>query len=281
MTSLTAHADPLTRTRMALFWARALAFSLESRGTREGEGAKILGYLDGFGTSANAWRITDSPPDSRGASMSMTAALLDAGLSPDQIDYINAHGTSTQQNDQSETAAIKNAFGQHADRLLVSSTKSMMGHLVATCAAVELIVALMACREQIAPPTINYQHPDPLFAISTTCQTKHVEPHQLRDEQCIWLWGVKRHVNRAREQHVNDFVISGIGIVCARGCNRLEVLEHHDEDPILGTSEDIHRSDLPLVAKVPPHFSLKGIVKKRKHIKLMARANNSRLRPPG
>ena len=81
-------------------------------------------------------------------------------------------------------------------------------------------------------------------------------------------FGVKRHVDRAREQHVNDFVISGIGIVCARGCNRLEVLEHHDEDPILGTSEGIHHSDLPLVAKVPPHFSLKGIVKKRKHIKL-------------
>ena len=135
---------------------------LESEAHAMARNARILGYIDGFGTSANAWRITDSPPDGRGASMSMTAALRDAGLSPDKIDYINAHGTSTQQNDQSETAAIKGTFGNHAHRLMVSSTKSMMGHLVAACAAVELIVALMACREQIAPPTINYQHPDPL-----------------------------------------------------------------------------------------------------------------------
>ena len=175
MTSLTAHADPLTGLEMALFWARALAFSYWNQRHTRRRGVREDSGTDGFGTSANAWRITDSPPDGRGASMSMTAALLDAGLSADKIDYINAHGTSTQQNDQSETAAIKNAFGQHADRLPVSSTKSM-GHLVAACAAVELIVALMACREQTAPLTINYQHPDPLCDLDYVPNDVHVEP---------------------------------------------------------------------------------------------------------
>ncbi|MCA9545460.1 MAG: beta-ketoacyl-[acyl-carrier-protein] synthase II, partial [Myxococcales bacterium] len=108
-----------------------------------------------------AWRITDSPSDGRGARASMTAALKDAGLAPDDVGYINAHGTSTQQNDASETAGIHGAFGAHAQRVPVSSTKSMMGHLVAACGAVELIACVKAIQTGVLPPTINYEHPDP------------------------------------------------------------------------------------------------------------------------
>ena len=134
----------------------------ESEAHAKNRGAQILGGLVGFGSSANAWRVTDSPPDGRGAKTSMGNALLDAGLDTSAVQYINAHGTSTQQNDQSETAAIKALFGPHADSLAISSTKSMMGHLVAACAAVELIVCLKACQDDRVPPTINYEFPDPL-----------------------------------------------------------------------------------------------------------------------
>ncbi len=125
-------------------------------------GAKSMGRLLGYGCSSNAWRITDSPPDGRGAALAMCNALKDGKLTPESIDYINAHGTSTPQNDVSESAAIHRAFGSSARNVAISSTKSMMGHLVAACGAVELIVCLKAIQENIAPPTINYRTPDPL-----------------------------------------------------------------------------------------------------------------------
>ncbi len=134
---------------------------LESLEHAEARGAEILAELVGYGCSSNAYRITDSPPDGRGAWQSMRWALRDAGLNPESIDYINAHGTSTQMNDSSETAGIRRALGAHADRCMVSSTKSMMGHLVASCGAVEAILCVQALREGVVPPTINYEHPDP------------------------------------------------------------------------------------------------------------------------
>jgi len=146
---------------------------LERLSSAIARGAPIRATLEGYGCSANAWRITDSPPDGRGARTSMASALVDAGLPPDAVDYINAHGTSTQQNDTSETAGIKGAFGTHANRLAVSSTKSMMGHLVAACGAVELIVCIKALEAQIAPPTINYENQDP------TCDLDYV-PNEAR-----------------------------------------------------------------------------------------------------
>jgi len=124
-------------------------------------GANILAELVGYGCSSNAYRITDSPPDGRGAYLSMAWALRDAKLAPEQIDYINAHGTSTQMNDVSETAGIRLALGTHADRCMVSSTKSMMGHLVASCGAVESILCVKTLQQGIVPPTINYENADP------------------------------------------------------------------------------------------------------------------------
>ena len=134
---------------------------LESLEHAQARGATILGELVGYGCSSNAYRITDSPPDGRGACQSMTWAIEDAGLAPQDLDYINAHGTSTLMNDSSETNGIKLALGEAAYDCPVSSTKSMMGHLVAACGVVESIICLMAIRDGILPPTINYEIPDP------------------------------------------------------------------------------------------------------------------------
>lgn len=153
---------PFDRTRDGFVLGEGAGFVvLETRAHAEKRGARIRAELSGYGCSANAWRITDSPPDGRGARTAMVEAMRDAGVEPDQVDYINAHGTSTQQNDASETAGIKGAFGERAYEVPVSSTKSMMGHLVAACAAVELIACVKAIEEGVLPPTINYEHPDP------------------------------------------------------------------------------------------------------------------------
>ena len=124
-------------------------------------GATIYGEILGYGTTADAFRITDTHPEGRGAITCMKMALRDAGRNPEDIDYINAHGTSTQVNDRVETLAIKETFGQQAYKIPISSTKSMTGHLIAAAGATELIICLMAMRENIVPPTINYETPDP------------------------------------------------------------------------------------------------------------------------
>jgi 3-oxoacyl-[acyl-carrier-protein] synthase II len=124
-------------------------------------GAHIYGEVMGYASTSNAYRLTDSPPDGQGAYLAMKYAIADAGLTPPDIQYINAHGTSTHQNDKSETAAIKRCFGDHAHRVPISSTKSMMGHLVNGGGAVELIVCLLTMRHGILTPTINYEVPDP------------------------------------------------------------------------------------------------------------------------
>lgn len=124
-------------------------------------GAKIWGEIVGYGSTADAYRITDIHPEGRGAVGCMRAALADANLNPEQINYVNAHGTSTSVNDRVETRACKEVFGSHAMQVPVSSTKSMMGHLIAAAGATELIVCLLAIRDRILPPTINYENPDP------------------------------------------------------------------------------------------------------------------------
>lgn len=124
-------------------------------------GAPIQGEICGYASSSNAYRITDSPPDGQGAYLAMTRAIADARLEPGDIEYINAHGTSTRQNDRSETAAIRRCFGALAPRVPISSTKSMMGHLVNAGGAVELIVCLLTIRHGVITPTINYEVEDP------------------------------------------------------------------------------------------------------------------------
>jgi 3-oxoacyl-[acyl-carrier-protein] synthase II len=137
-------------------------------------GAHIWGEVVGYGSTADAYRITDIHPEGRGAIGCMNMALRDAGLNPNQIGYVNAHGTSTQVNDRVETRACRQVFGSDAERVPVSSTKSMMGHLIAAAGATELIVCLLAMRDQILPPTINYEVPDP------ECDLDYV-PNQARE----------------------------------------------------------------------------------------------------
>jgi 3-oxoacyl-[acyl-carrier-protein] synthase II len=124
-------------------------------------GAPIYAEITGYGSTADAFRITDSHPDGRGAIACMQNALADSGLASSDIGYINAHGTSTQVNDKVETLAIKKVFGDGAYQVPVSSSKSMLGHLIAAAGAVELIISVMALRNGVLPPTINYEVPDP------------------------------------------------------------------------------------------------------------------------
>jgi len=124
-------------------------------------GAKVLAEIIGYGSSADAFRITDQDPEGEGAANSMRNALADAGVGPEDIDYISAHGTGTKQNDQVETRAVKNVFGDRAPRVPMSSVKSMLGHLIAAAGATELITCILAMRDGILPPTTHLQHPDP------------------------------------------------------------------------------------------------------------------------
>jgi 3-oxoacyl-[acyl-carrier-protein] synthase II len=124
-------------------------------------GARIYAEMLGYGMSGDAFHLTAMAPGGEGAARSMKEALQDAGLSPEEVDYINAHGTSTPINDKCETEAIKTIFGEHAYKIPVSSTKSMLGHLLGAAGSVEAIVCILAIKEGIIPPTINYQEPDP------------------------------------------------------------------------------------------------------------------------
>jgi 3-oxoacyl-[acyl-carrier-protein] synthase II len=124
-------------------------------------GAPVYAEVTGYGTTCDAFRITDSHPDGRGAIACIEMALADSGLGADDIGYINAHGTSTQVNDRVESVAIKKVFGLRAYQIPVSSSKSMLGHLIAAAGAVELIISAMALRRSVLPPTINYEVPDP------------------------------------------------------------------------------------------------------------------------
>jgi len=124
-------------------------------------GAKIYAELVGYGASGDAHHITAPAPEGEGAVRSMRAALKDAALSPTDIDYVNAHGTSTELNDKYETMALKTAFGEHARKLAISSNKSMIGHLLGASGAVEFVATVLSIKNDIAPPTINYNDPDP------------------------------------------------------------------------------------------------------------------------
>jgi len=134
---------------------------LETLAHARARGARIYCELVGYGATCDAFHITQPDPDGRGLSLAMTRALASAHLRPEQIDYINAHGTSTPYNDKFETLAIKKVFGEHARKLMVSSTKSMTGHLLGAAGGLESIISVKTIQTGLVPPTINYEEPDP------------------------------------------------------------------------------------------------------------------------
>lgn len=144
---------------------------LEEYEHAKARGAKIYAELIGFGMSADAYHMTSPDPEGKGGAASMNAALTDAGIKREEVDYINAHGTSTPAGDELEVMGIKRSFGDHAYKLAVSSTKSMTGHLLGAAGAIEAIFSILAIRDQVAPPTINLDNP------SEGCDLNFV-PHQ-------------------------------------------------------------------------------------------------------
>ena len=153
---------PFDRTRDGFVMSEgAGVVALEELEHAQKRGAKIWGEVVGYGMSADAYHMTAPAPNGDGALRSMRAALRSAGISPDAVSYINAHGTSTPLNDKLETEAVKSLFGDHAYKLAISSTKSHMGHLLGASGGVEAIATLLAIGNGVVPPTVNYEEPDP------------------------------------------------------------------------------------------------------------------------
>lgn len=152
---------PFDRRRDGFVPGEGAAFMvLEPYEAASARGAQIAGELLGYGASSDAHHLTAPHPEGRGAIQAMQSALEDAGVDPDQIDYVNAHGTSTPLNDRIETSALKQVLGDHAHRVPVSSLKSSVGHLQGAAGAAEVLVTLLALREQVAPPTLGLEQPE-------------------------------------------------------------------------------------------------------------------------
>jgi 3-oxoacyl-[acyl-carrier-protein] synthase II len=147
------------------------ALVLEELEHAKRRGVRIYAEMVGIGFTADAYHITAPPDGGEGAVRSMRRAIRDGGITPEDVDYINVHGTSTPLGDISETSAIKQVFGQHAYRLSISSTKSMTGHLLGAAGAVEAIATIMAALTDQVPPTINYEFPDPACDLNYTPNT--------------------------------------------------------------------------------------------------------------
>ena len=153
----------------------AAVMVLEEYEHAKNRGAKVYAELSGFGMSGDAYHVTSPAPGGAGAAMCMKNALASAGINPEQVDYINAHGTSTLAGDVAETEAIKTVFGDHAHNLAVSSSKSMIGHLLGASGSVEAVISVMSIVEGVIPPTINLDNPD------DQCDLDYV-PHDARDQ---------------------------------------------------------------------------------------------------
>ncbi|HET9784643.1 MAG TPA: beta-ketoacyl-[acyl-carrier-protein] synthase family protein [Terriglobales bacterium] len=168
---------PFSGDRSGLVLAEGAAmFVLETASGAQRRGARVLAELAGYGASADAGHITQ--PDQAGAGFAMREALRSAGLAPEEVDYINAHGTGTKLNDATEIAAIKEVFGPAAQRLSISSTKSMHGHAMGASGAIELAATLLALEHQVVPPTANYTIPDPECDLDVT--PNQARPRPLR-----------------------------------------------------------------------------------------------------
>jgi 3-oxoacyl-[acyl-carrier-protein] synthase II len=166
---------------------------LEELESAQKRGAKIYGEVLGYGLNSDAYHITAPDPEGAGAASCMRLALEDAGISPDRVDYINAHGTSTELNDLSETRAIKSVFGERSHKIPISANKSMMGHMWAGAGVIEAIASLLTIRDSIIPPTINYETPDP------ECDLDYVP-------------------NEARKAEVNIVLSNSFGFGSTNGC---------------------------------------------------------------
>jgi 3-oxoacyl-[acyl-carrier-protein] synthase II len=142
-------------------------------------GARIYAEIAGYGMSGDGYHITSPPEDGRGAAMAMKMAMKDAAINPDQIDYINAHGTSTELGDLAETRAIKSVFGPYAKKVFISSTKSQLGHSLGASGGIEAIITSLATHHNLVPPTINLDNPDP------ECDLDYV-PHRARDHKVTY-----------------------------------------------------------------------------------------------
>jgi 3-oxoacyl-[acyl-carrier-protein] synthase II len=145
---------------------------LEELAIARSRGASIYAEIAGYGLSGDAFHVTAQPEDASGAVRSMNMALRKAGVRPDEIDYINAHGTSTPINDPTETLAVKTSFGDHATKLVMSSTKSMTGHLLGAAGGLEAGITALAVKHQLAPPTINLDNPDPACDLDYAANAK-------------------------------------------------------------------------------------------------------------
>lgn len=159
---------------------------LEELGHALNRGARIYAEITGYGSTADAYHITAPAPGGEGGARAMKLALQDAGMNPEDIDYINAHGTSTPYNDKYETIAVKEVFGEHAYKLAISSTKSMTGHLLGAAGGVEAIYTVLAIKDGVMPPTTNYETPDP------ECDLDYV-------------------VNQARKRDINGALSNSLG----------------------------------------------------------------------
>ena len=155
------------------------ALVLEELEHARARGAEVLGEVLGYGDSADAYRITDTHPTGEGAALAMRRALADAGLPPEAVEYINAHGTSTTQNDIAETKAIKTVFGDRAKQVPVSSNKSMLGHTIGAAGAIEAILTLLGLREGVLLPTINHEFPDPKCDLDYVPNAARRVPHRV------------------------------------------------------------------------------------------------------
>jgi 3-oxoacyl-[acyl-carrier-protein] synthase II len=153
---------PFDRDRDGFVMAEGCGLAvLESLGHAQKRGANIIAEIVGFGMSCDAYHITAPDPDGAGAAQAMAMALKDAQMNPGEMTYINAHGTSTKLNDKIETLSMKKTFGEHSKKVMVSSTKSVTGHLLGAAGGVEFVACCLAIRDGVVPPTINYENPDP------------------------------------------------------------------------------------------------------------------------
>jgi 3-oxoacyl-[acyl-carrier-protein] synthase II len=149
---------------------------LEALEVAQARGASVYAEIAGYGLSGDAYHLTGQPEDGNGAVRSMQMALRKAGIGPDAVDYINAHGTSTPLNDPTETLAVKTCFGGHARKLVMSATKSMTGHLLGAAGGLEAGITVLAVRDQVAPPTINLDSPDPACDLDYAANVKRPMP---------------------------------------------------------------------------------------------------------